>query len=108
MMQNPNCGKKLFIVIIKLIPLISFVAMKAMIPPSGKGFYELLKHPKWTINGKLAMVRKLGYDGINGLCRCFLHRQDTGWSRSRVPVLRWFCKLRTTKHTIVYPLQSTL
>jgi hypothetical protein len=37
-------------------------------------------------------------------CRCFLHRQDIGLSRSRVPALRWSCKLgRTTKHTIVYP-----
>jgi hypothetical protein len=26
-------------------------------------------------------------------CRCFLHRQDLGWSRSRIPVLRWYCKL---------------
>jgi hypothetical protein len=34
----------------------------------------------------------------------FLHRQDIGWSRSRVPILRWSCELlRTTKHTIVYP-----
>jgi hypothetical protein len=23
------------------------------------------------------------------ICRCFLHRQDIGWSRSRVPILRW-------------------
>jgi hypothetical protein len=54
-------------VIIKLIPLIYFVAMKGMIPPSGKWFDGLLKQPKWTINGKLAMVRELGYDRINGL-----------------------------------------
>jgi hypothetical protein len=33
-------------------------------------------------------------------CQCFLHRQDIGWSRSRVPVLRWSCELRRTiKHT---------
>jgi hypothetical protein len=41
----------------------------------------------------------------NGLvfCQCFLHRQDIGWSRSRVPVPRWFCKIRRTiKHTISY------
>jgi hypothetical protein len=59
--------KKLLMVIIKLIPLIYFVSMKGMIPPSGKWFDGLLKQPKWTINGKLAMVRELGYDRINGL-----------------------------------------
>jgi hypothetical protein len=26
-------------------------------------------------------------------CRCFMHRQDIGWSRSRVPVLRWSSEL---------------
>jgi hypothetical protein len=30
-------------------------------------------------------------------------RQDIGWSRSRVPILRWSCKLWINiKHTIVY------
>jgi hypothetical protein len=24
---------------------------------------------------------------------CFLQQQDIGWSRSRVPVLRWCCEL---------------
>jgi hypothetical protein len=39
-----------------------------------------------------------------GYVSVFLHRQDIGWSRSCIPVLRWSCKLwRTTKHTIVYP-----
>jgi hypothetical protein len=28
-------------------------------------------------------------------CRCFLHRQDTEWSRSRVPILRWSCELQS-------------
>jgi hypothetical protein len=27
------------------------------------------------------------------LCQCFLHRQDIGWSRSCIPVLRWSCEL---------------
>jgi hypothetical protein len=37
-------------------------------------------------------------------CWCFLHRQDIGWQRSRVPIPRWSCELlRTRKHTIVYP-----
>jgi hypothetical protein len=25
--------------------------------------------------------------------RCFLHQQDIGWSRSRIPILRWSCEL---------------
>jgi hypothetical protein len=30
---------------------------------------------------------------FNEDCRCFLHRQTMGWSRSCVPVLRWSCEL---------------
>jgi hypothetical protein len=29
-------------------------------------------------------------------CRCFIHRQDIGWSRSRVLILRWPCELQST------------
>jgi hypothetical protein len=36
--------------------------------------------------------------------RCFLYRQDIGWSRLCASVLMWSCELqRTTMHTIVYP-----
>jgi hypothetical protein len=27
------------------------------------------------------------------MCQCFLHRQDIGWLRSRVPIPRWSCEL---------------
>jgi hypothetical protein len=30
---------------------------------------------------------------LEKICQCFLHRQDIGWSRSRVPILRWSCEL---------------
>jgi hypothetical protein len=33
---------------------------------------------------------------IEEWCRCFLHQQDTWWSRSRVHVLRWSCELQDT------------
>jgi hypothetical protein len=35
--------------------------------------------------------------GQETTCRCFLHRQDTGWSRLCVPVLRWSCELESTQ-----------
>jgi hypothetical protein len=38
----------------------------------------------------LGMNRML-WCGIN--CRYFLHRQDIGWSRLCIPVLRWSCEL---------------
>jgi hypothetical protein len=28
-----------------------------------------------------------------GVCRCVLHRQDTGWSRSHISILRWSYEL---------------
>jgi hypothetical protein len=40
----------------------------------------------------------------HGVCRCFLYRQDIGWSRWRVHIPKWSCDIwRTIKHTIVYP-----
>jgi hypothetical protein len=29
-------------------------------------------------------------------CQCFLHCQDTGWSRLRILVLIWSCELQST------------
>jgi hypothetical protein len=41
-------------------------------------------------------------------CWCFLHWQDTWWSRSCIHVWRWSCEpWRTRKHTIVYPSSGT-
>jgi hypothetical protein len=33
-------------------------------------------------------------------CRCFLHRQDIGWSRSRVSILRWCCNYEELQSTL--------
>jgi hypothetical protein len=41
------------------------------------------------------------------ISRCFLHRQDTGWSRSHVPIPRWSWELQSTlSFVLVDPLHG--
>jgi hypothetical protein len=46
----------------------------------------------------LAAYVILSFHCARGLvqCRCFLHRQDTGWLRSHIPILRWSYELQST------------
>jgi hypothetical protein len=63
------------------------------------GLCGSIKKHTGTRYTKVVFLHLVGSTG----CRCFLHWQDIGWSRSRILVLRWSCELRrTTKHTTIY------
>jgi hypothetical protein len=76
---SPMKGLSQFKVRGKLAP--NFIGPFNILEQIGKVAYQL-ELPSW-----LSVVTNVFQ------CRCFLQRQNIGWSRSCVPVPRWSCKL---------------
>jgi hypothetical protein len=55
----------------------------------GRRVMTIIGEESQVLKSKICVPQGVTYER----CKCFLHRQDTRWSRSCIPVLRWSCEL---------------